>query len=399
MLRNYIGDSAFFRSLNLYLTTNKFKTAEADNLRLAVEAVTGQDMHWYWNQWYYGSGHPVLRIDYDYRDAAKKVTVLVQQTQTPAKIFRVPLAIDVYEGGKKTRHRVWLENQTDSFVFAYQQRPDLINVDGDKILLCEKKDNKTLENFIYQYKYAGLYLDRREAIDFCAGQQDSTAALALLKTAMKDKYSGLRIYAMDALELDKPVVRAAAEPILLDLAKNDAEKTVQAKAITLLGTYKKEDYKSLFVLKTRDSSYSVAGSALAALDSLDDKAATDLANEFYKQPARGALLSAMADIFIKAEEFDKFDIVIDGFDKMPMSENKLEDFAQIAVSLLKIDNTEQVKKAVDAIVRFRNTLPVSPEEKKEISSLINDKFLRPIADRKDAAGLKDQADYIRSKLN
>ena len=29
MLRNYVGDSAFFKSLNLYLTTNKFKSAEA----------------------------------------------------------------------------------------------------------------------------------------------------------------------------------------------------------------------------------------------------------------------------------------------------------------------------------------------------------------------------------
>jgi aminopeptidase N len=40
MLRNYVGDSAFFKSLNLYLTTNKFKSAEAHNLRLAFEEVT-----------------------------------------------------------------------------------------------------------------------------------------------------------------------------------------------------------------------------------------------------------------------------------------------------------------------------------------------------------------------
>ena len=33
MLKNYLGDSAFFKSLNLYLTTNKFKSAEAQNLR------------------------------------------------------------------------------------------------------------------------------------------------------------------------------------------------------------------------------------------------------------------------------------------------------------------------------------------------------------------------------
>ncbi len=54
MLRNYVGDSAFFKSLNLYLTTNKFKAAEAQNLRLAFEQITGQDLNWFFNQWYYG---------------------------------------------------------------------------------------------------------------------------------------------------------------------------------------------------------------------------------------------------------------------------------------------------------------------------------------------------------
>ena len=41
-----------------------FKTGEAQQLRLAFEAVTGQDLNWYWNQWYYGSGNPVVKIDY-----------------------------------------------------------------------------------------------------------------------------------------------------------------------------------------------------------------------------------------------------------------------------------------------------------------------------------------------
>ena len=106
----------------------------------------------------------------------------------------------------------------------------------------------------------------------------------------------------------------------------------------------------------------------------------------------------MADIYIKAGDFSKFDVVIDGFSKMPMSDNKMEDFAQIAISLLKIDNTALVKKAVNAIVHFRNTAPLTPDEKSQFVSIVNDKFLAPLADRKEEAGYKDQADYIRSKI-
>jgi len=66
MLRNYVGDSAFFKALNLYLTTNKFKSAEAHQLRLAFEEVTGRDLNWYWNQWYFVGCHPSLEDNYRY---------------------------------------------------------------------------------------------------------------------------------------------------------------------------------------------------------------------------------------------------------------------------------------------------------------------------------------------
>ena len=72
MLRNFVGDSAFFKALNLYLTTNKFKSAEAHHLRLAFEEVTGKDLNWFFNQWYFGAGHPKLDVTYGYDEACKK---------------------------------------------------------------------------------------------------------------------------------------------------------------------------------------------------------------------------------------------------------------------------------------------------------------------------------------
>ena len=113
---------------------------------LAFEEVTGQDLNWFWNQWYYGNGHPKLDITYDYAASGKTATVIIKQTQSD-KIFRLPVAIDVYEGSDKKRYNVWLEHAADTFVFKTVSKPDLINVDGDKILLCEKYDHKTPENY------------------------------------------------------------------------------------------------------------------------------------------------------------------------------------------------------------------------------------------------------------
>ncbi len=397
MLRNYVGDTAFFKALNLYLVNFKFKTAEAQDLRLAFEQVTGQDLNWYWNQWYYGSGHPQFDINYTYDDTKKKALVVVNQVQNTGKIFRIPMAIDVYESGSRTRHSVWLENESDSFYFSYNKKPDLINVDGDKIILCQKLDHKTLENFIFQYSHAGLYLDRREAIEYCSDHQDEPAAQALLKLALKDPYFELRNLTMNSIDFEKPANKTAMEPVLLELATKDPDRTVQGNAIGILGTYKKEEYKALFLKKTTDSSYTVAGNALTALSLLDEPQAYQLANEFTKSPAKGDLLSAMTTIFIKEGDASKFDMIIEGFDKMPMSDEKVEDFPQFASLLLNIQNTDQFKKGVDALIHFRETIPVS--QRAEIGKLVNDNFLKPIADRKEAAGLKEQADYIRSKIN
>ena len=52
MLRNYVGDDAFFAALKKYLTDNKFKNVEIANLRLAFEAVTGEDLQWFFDQWF-----------------------------------------------------------------------------------------------------------------------------------------------------------------------------------------------------------------------------------------------------------------------------------------------------------------------------------------------------------
>ena len=167
MLRHYVGNDAFYASLNKYLTDNKFKNGEAQQLRLAFEAVTGQDLNWYWNEWYYGTGHPILDISYVYDDDAHTAKVIVQQKQTQ-QVFKMPVNIDIYNGATKTRHQVWIQNPVDTFTFNYTTRPDLINFDGDKILLCQKTDHKTADNYKAQWKYAPLYVDRHEAIQlFC----------------------------------------------------------------------------------------------------------------------------------------------------------------------------------------------------------------------------------------
>lgn len=396
MLRNWVGDSAFYKSLNLYLRTNKFKSAEAQNLRLAFEEVTGQDLNWFWNQWYYGSGHPKLDITYKYESDGHSAKVIIRQTQ-PDKVFKLPLAIDVYQGSDKKRYNVMFEHKVDSFVFNTVTKPDLINVDGDKILLCEKNDHKTLDNYIFQYKNAGLYLDRREAIDFAAKTQgDDKKALDFMITALKDKYFGLRIFALQRVNFLNDSVKKTIEPVILSMAKSDPKSLVRAGAIEALGRYKSQEYKPIFLKAINDSSYSIAGKALIALGALDTATAFTNAKSFSNQHVKGALSDAVTNIlFIYSGEND-FDSLSAKFNSIPFGNEKFMILQPFANYLKKIKDKAMFEKGVDMIVSFRDTIPA--QYRQQTDPYLNGMVLNGLAMSKQSKGMTEEAQYVRSKL-
>jgi aminopeptidase N len=295
MLRNYLGDAAFFKGLNIYLKTNAFKTGEAQQLRLAEEEASGLDLNWFFNQWYYGPGNPVLNISYKWDDAAKTETVYLQQTQD-GQVFKLPMAIDIYAGGKKERHKVWMNDKADTLTFHAVSKPDLVNVDGDKVLLAAKTDNKTLDEFAFQYFNAPLYLDRFEAINAAAGHQSDKVAQKVMIAALKDKYYGLRIKAIKALNMSNDDVHNAALPVLTSLAQTDENTLVKAAAISALAKLKASGNMNIFKDALSSQSYAVQGAALNAIGLLDPAQSLTLAKGFEKDN-KGALTQAIMNVY------------------------------------------------------------------------------------------------------
>ncbi len=403
MLRNYLGDSAFFKGLGVYLNTNKFKSGEAHQLRLALEEVSGLDLNWFFDQWYFGNGHPRLDITYAFDDAAKKVNVTIRQTQEGDKLFKLPIAVDIYNGSKKIRQNIWVQQKEETFAFPYQSQPDLVNVDADKIVLCDKSDHKTIAAFIHQYKFAGSYVDRLEAIDTCSKNPEDPASLELLKLALKDKYEVLREYTLSKLDLKNPTVKNAVESIIADIAKNDKKSTVRAEAISLLSAYNKPEYKSLFLAAAKDSSYSVAGAALMGLMGVDEAAAVAEVKKIKSQPAKGRLSAALMSILVNNGAEEDFDIVASNFDAMALGQEKFEALQPFAQYLSKVNDTDKFKKGIDMITDFRESIPSA--YKTQVSAFINNMILSGVVSEKkkqltgvNASAAKQQLEYVQSKM-
>ncbi|MEO6639155.1 MAG: M1 family metallopeptidase, partial [Ginsengibacter sp.] len=349
MLRNYVGDSAFFKSLNLYLNTNKFKSAEVQQLRLAFEQVTGRDLNWFFNEWYYGSGQPNLTINYDYSD--NKERIIIEQTQA-GQIFKLPMAIDVYsDGASKKRYNVWVENRSDTFYFPSAKKPSWINVDADKVLLAIKTDNKSAEEFQQQFKYAGNYMDRKEALAFFVKNNMSD-----LVNGLTDKYWGLRLFTLEGIEKNKSYTVPSVLNGVEQIAEKEANKKVKAKAIEILGKLNDKKYEPLFAKYVSDSSYSVSGAALEGLTALEPSQAYQLAKK-YSGDAKGKLGTVVTDVLMKNATEEDFDIILESYKTSPPTQTKVQGTMTFANYLSSIKNADNVRKGVDEIMNFRNAIP------------------------------------------
>ena len=396
MLRKHIGDSAFFKGLNLYLSSNKFKAAEAHHLRLAFEEVSGMDLTWYFNQWYFGNGHPKLDIQYKYNEATKLATVVVKQIQATGKIFRIPTFIDVYNGKIKTRNQVWIEHAVDSFSFASATKPDLINFDGEKILLCEKKENKNLDNYIHQYYHAGNYLDRKEAVDFCGKKTDDPKALGLLQDALNDPFHGIRLLAMGKIDMKKDRFRKTYEETLALLVNKETNRPVKASMIEGLGKTADAKYAALYEKNINDSSYSVAGASLDALSKVDSVLALKYAMELSNKPSKGKLDNAINSILVASGKEEVFDKLADKFTALGLTNEKFMLMQQIGEMTGSMKSNGRIKKSIDLITAFRDEIPAQVKE--QTNPYINGMILGGIMNKLKMAGNTEMAKYLESKM-
>jgi len=72
--------------------------------------------------------------------------VIVNQTQADKAFFKIPVAIDIYNGANKVRYQVWAKNKVDTFYFDAPQKPDLVTLMAIKFFFAQKKKTKRLMN-------------------------------------------------------------------------------------------------------------------------------------------------------------------------------------------------------------------------------------------------------------
>ncbi len=350
MLRNYLGDEAFFEGLKVYLNKFKYKPAEVHQLRLVLEEVSGKDLNWFFNQWYYNAGHPRIDVSYDYNLLEKKVTVNLLQLQPNE--FKFPLAIDIFENGTRKRHQVFVNSRDASFTFNYSKQPTFIQINSDGVLLCEITENKVLSDYLFQLKNAKNYAHRREALLEIVNQQTDKQVFNSVVSAMDDASYKIRILALENIDLIDKFSKKNAIQKIIEIANNDKKTLVQATAIETLGKLTDINLKPIFINALESKSYAVLGKALVAMYYIDKELAVKKSKELPDQ-VRKILATPLTRIFIEENDVEELPFIaknvlsgmfLTGDDATKEVYKKA--FQQIATS----SNTEAIQNLVNDMV-------------------------------------------------
>lgn len=300
MLRNYVGDDAFFAGLTDYLKTNEFGTGEAHQLRLSLEKISGKDLNWFFNQWYFGNGNPKISYTTSFEPVKKEVTITLSQNQI-GQNFQFPLAIDIFENGKPTRKNVWVSaKEKNDFTFQVSKNPDLVNLNSDGVLLAEITDTKTPEQFLIQYQNSTQFLSRYKAVENAIENlTKNPAALKTVVAALKDSNFRIRGKALVGLDLSKPDQAKAALAEVEKMASSDPKTLVQGAAISALGKIKDKKYLPLFEKGMNTVSNSVKANSLAGIAAVDPSRIASLADKIDLEGADEEVIAELIPIIVK----------------------------------------------------------------------------------------------------
>ena len=114
-----IGEQNFFQGLRNYSNdvNHAYSYAMTDNLKAHLETISGLTLTEFFNDWYYGEGHPSYQVAWG--QTGNNATFTINQTQSNASVSFYEMPIPVYVKG---------QGMDTTYVFDHQFSGETFNV-------------------------------------------------------------------------------------------------------------------------------------------------------------------------------------------------------------------------------------------------------------------------------
>lgn len=131
VVRETLGDVAFWRGLTFYLERHRNGSVETRDLLRALEDATGRSLEEIFHQWVERAGHPSLKVTAAVEDDAVQVTI--GQEQGADKLFHLRLPVIVGTDAGTVRHVLDVRRKSETFRVPTDGRARWVAVDPDMV--------------------------------------------------------------------------------------------------------------------------------------------------------------------------------------------------------------------------------------------------------------------------
>ena len=263
-LRYIMGDAAFFRGTAEFLKRHAKACGDTDDMRKAMEAVSGLQLEEFFEQSFLKPGYPEFQVEYSWDDAARTATLRVRQAQDTADgtpIFKLPCDVVFYVGGIRKKFRIMLGSAEQSLVFYLDAKPSVVEFDPERWLMKKLKFEKTFDLLENQLSQSQDAWSRSEAATALGKTASDRAIPSLMSAAKKEQFWDVRACALRALG---EIGSDAALSALLEIGV-PADRRVRRALAKALGNFKDERARKILAgfLETDESPYVRCEAALS----------------------------------------------------------------------------------------------------------------------------------------
>ena len=279
LLRHLLGDDAFFRGIADYLKRHAFDNVEARDLQVALEAASGRNLSFFFDDWIVGGGgHPALRVSHHYSAERKQVDLTVRQVQADLPFenaFRMPVEVEVITASGAATHRVELDGWTTRVSLPASEEPRAVVFDKGGWLIAEVEQERSLEQALYVLGHGGVAERLRAARDLGRGFGQRPETTAALVRTLEDRtvHWGVRVESALVLGSLGNGVASAAVVRALD----DPDRRIRRAAAVALGQTASAAPTETALRRAAetDAAEDVVASALASLGRINPRGSRD----------------------------------------------------------------------------------------------------------------------------
>ena len=280
-LRFYLGNTNFKNGLRYYLNEFSFGTAATNDFEDAMEKSSGRDLTQFFNEWIYGAGFPIFKVNYSWDSSKRKLILEADQVQKilpEVGLFHIPISVEITTPGKTFLDTLNINNEKNRFEISCDEKPLMVRFNKYLNVLCQVLVEKSFDEWAYQLQndndVTGRIKAAKELIKF------GDKSIPSLKSALiRDNFYGVKLQVVEGLkEIGGDGV---LHPLLL--AADDFDGRVREAAIRDLSIFDKTKVGNFFLEKFKDDSNDyVKGAAAYSIGVIKIKNAFEILKEGLK---------------------------------------------------------------------------------------------------------------------